>query len=89
MAEKPAQLAGLAHKGAIAVGMDADFAEFDTENEFRVEPTELFHKNQFTPYQGKILKGKVKQTWLGGELIYKDGVMLNSPKGKFLIRGEN
>ncbi len=89
MAEKPAQLAGLAHKGAIAVGMDADFAEFDTENEFRVEPTELFHKNQFTPYQGKFLKGKVKQTWLGGELIYKDGVMINSPQGKFLIRGEN
>ena len=76
MAEKPAQLAGLAHKGAIAVGMDADFAEFDTENEFRVEPTELFHKNQFTPYQGKFLKGKVKQTWLGGQLIYKEGVCL-------------
>lgn len=89
MAEKPAQLAGLAHKGSIAVGMDADFAEFDTENEFRVEPAELFHKNQFTPYQGKFLKGKVKQTWLGGQLIYKDGVMLNSPQGKFLIRGEN
>ncbi|MEJ6608063.1 MAG: allantoinase AllB [Candidatus Planktophila sp.] len=89
MAEKPAQLAGLAHKGAIAVGMDADFAEFDTEELFRVEPAELFHKNQFTPYQGKILKGKVKQTWLGGELIYKDGVMINSPQGRFLIRGEN
>jgi len=89
MAEKPAQLAGLAHKGAIAVGMDADFAEFDTEKEFRVEPKELFHKNQFTPYQGKFLKGKVKQTWLGGELIYKDGAMINSPQGKFLIRGEN
>lgn len=89
MAEKPAQLAGLTHKGAIAVGMDADFAEFNSGEEFRVEPAELFHKNQVTPYQGKFLKGKVKQTWLGGELIYKDGVMINSPQGKFLIRGEN
>ena len=89
MACKPAQLAGLAHKGAIAVGMDADFAEFDGDDEFRVEPDALFHKNQVTPYQGKILKGRVKQTWLGGELIYKEGAMINSPQGRFLIRGEN
>lgn len=89
MAQKPAQLAGLAHKGAIAVGMDADCAEFDVDDEFRVEPAALFHKNQVTPYQGKILKGRVKQTWLGGELIYKDGHMINSPQGKFLVRGEN
>lgn len=89
MSQKPAELAGLERKGAIKVGMDADFAEFDTEAQFTVEPTALFHKNQITPYQGKTLQGKIKQTWLRGELIYKDASMINSPHGKFLIRGKN
>ena len=89
MSQKPAELAGLARKGAIKVGMDADFAEFDTEAHFTVEPTQLFHKNQITPYQGKTLQGKIKQTWLRGELIYKDASMINSPHGEFLIRGKN
>lgn len=89
MSLKPAHLVGLTHKGAIAVGMDADFAEFDSDEEFRVEPSALFHKNQVTPYQGKFLKGRVRQTWLGGQLIYKDGAMINSPQGKFLLRGKN
>ncbi len=89
MSQKPAELAGLERKGAIKVGMDADFAEFDTEAQFTVEPTALFHKNQITPYQGKTLQGKIKQTWLRGELIYKDASMINSPHGEFLIRGKN
>ena len=89
MSQKPAELAGLERKGAIKVGMDADFAEFDTEAQFTVEPTALFHKNQITPYQGKTLQGKIKQTWLRGELIFKDASMINSPHGEFLIRGKN
>ena len=89
MSKKPAELAGLVRKGAIKVGMDADFAEFNTQARFSVEPTELFHKNQITPYQGKTLQGRIMQTWLRGELIYKDGSMVNSPHGKFLIRGQN
>ena len=89
MSQKPAELAGLARKGAIKIGMDADFAEFDTEAHFTVEPTKLFHKNQITPYQGKTLQGRIKQTWLRGELIYKDASMINSPHGEFLTRGKN
>ncbi|MDA2962157.1 MAG: allantoinase AllB [Actinomycetota bacterium] len=89
MSAKPAELVGLKHKGSIAVGMDADLAEFDPNEEFRVEPTKLFHKNQITPYQGKVLKGRIKQTWLRGALIFKDGVMINSPQGVFLVRGKN
>ena len=89
MSAKPAELVGLKHKGSIAVGMDADLAEFDSNEEFRVEPTKLFHKNQITPYQGKVLKGRIKQTWLRGALIFKDGVMINSPQGVLLVRGKN
>ncbi len=89
MSQKPAELVGLKNKGAIAVGMDADLVEFNTEKTFTVEPAKLFHKNLTTPYQGKTLTGVVEQTWLRGNLIYKNGSMINLPSGEFLYRGKN
>jgi len=89
MSEKPAVLAGLKTKGGIAIGLDADFAEFDTDEKFTVEASKLFHKNRITPYQGKILQGRVKQTWLRGNLIYKNGEITDAFTGKFLKRGQN
>lgn len=41
MAEGPAALAGLDHKGAIEVGRSADFAVFALDEGFVVDPTEL------------------------------------------------
>lgn len=89
MSQKPAELVGLASKGGIAVGMDGDLVEFNTEKSFMVDPKKLFHKNSITPYQGKTLTGLVEQTWLRGNLIFKNGSMINSPSGKFLYRGKN
>ncbi len=89
MSQNPAELAGLKNKGAIAIGMDADLAEFDTEKTFLVDPVKLFHKNPVTPYQGKTLTGVVERTWLRGTLIYQSGSMINSGFGQFLYRGKN
>ncbi len=89
MSQNPAELAGLKNKGAIAIGMDADLAEFDTEKTFLVDAAKLFHKNPVTPYQGKTLTGVVERTWLRGTLIYQSGSMINSGFGQFLYRGKN
>ena len=89
MSANPAYLVGLKDKGSIAVGKDADIIEFDPDASFSVDPRELFHKNQVTPYQGKILKGVVKQTWLRGNTVYKDGAHVGGVQGKFLTRGVN
>lgn len=87
MSTRPAALAGLHKKGSIAVGKDADFAEFFPGQSFTVNPTKLFHKNAVTPYAGKTLQGMVARTWLRGKLIYELGEH-TQPQGKPLVRGK-
>jgi len=83
MAAAPARLAGLAGKGAITAGYDADFAVFAPEESFEVDPARLLHRNPVTPYAGVRLRGVVRQTWLAGRPI--DGRV---PLGRLLRRGE-
>jgi allantoinase len=86
MATRPAALAGLAKKGAIAIGKDADLISFDPTAQFQVDPARLHHKNPLTPYAGKHLKGVVSHSWLRGRLIQQDGQMLGEPIGRLLTR---
>jgi allantoinase len=69
MAERPAQLAGLAGKGAIAQGNDADFAVFAPEESFAVDSARLRHRHPVTPYAGDTLRGVVHETYLAGQLV--------------------
>jgi allantoinase len=66
MATAPATLAGLPAKGRIAVGYDADLAAFHPEESFVVDPARLEHRHPVTPYAGRTLTGRVRQTWLRG-----------------------
>lgn len=75
-------------KGAIAVGMDADFAVLDPEATFQVDGNQLHHRHKITPYHGEILKGVVKQTWLSGEKVYADNQFLQLNKGQILFRNK-
>jgi len=81
MARRPADLAGLVHKGRIEVGADADLVAFDPTTTWVVDPSELHHRNPVTPYAGRMLRGSVRATWLRGVPV--DG----SPRGRLLERG--
>ncbi|MFD9728844.1 allantoinase AllB [Streptomyces sp. NPDC059072] len=85
MSAAPAALAGLAQKGAIEVGRDADFAVVAPEETFTVDPAELHHRNQVTAYAGKTLHGVVKSTWLRGTQIADHGTP-TEPTGLLLER---
>lgn len=85
MSAAPAALAGLARKGAIEVGRDADFAVLAPEETFTVDPAELHHRNQVTAYAGKTLHGVVKSTWLRGTRIADHGTP-TEPTGLLLER---
>lgn len=83
MSHAPARLAGLRHKGGIAVGNDADFCVVAPEQSFVVEVARLHHKNAVTPYDGRELFGAVRETWSHGERVDLEG----PSAGRFLTRG--
>ena len=82
MAAKPAGLARLDHKGQLAAGYDADFSVFAPDEAFVVDASKLKHKNPITPYDGRLLFGVVRRTFLRGREV--DG---RTPAGKLLRRG--
>ena len=87
MGQAPAKLAGLTgRKGAIAVGADADFVVFDPDAVWKVTKQELQFKNKTSPYVGAELRGRVKETWLRGERIYKDGECIAAARGRELVK---
>ncbi|GAA4101418.1 allantoinase AllB [Nocardioides kongjuensis] len=81
MATAPADRVGLAHKGRIAVGADADLVRFAPDQEFTVDVERLLHRNPVSPYAGRRLVGVVRETWLRGVPV--DG----TPRGRLLERG--
>jgi allantoinase len=85
MADSPARLAGLASKGRIAVGCDADLVAFAPDASFVVEPGKLEHRHKLTPYAGRQLTGVVRRTWLRGREIFgSDEAAAARPAGELL-----
>lgn len=87
MAEKPAGLAGLEqHKGKIASGYDADFVFFDGDASFSVTPDRLHHRHRFSPYVGEDLAGVVRQTFVRGHEVFREGHFPGEPVGREIPR---
>ena len=89
MATAPARLAGLSAKGSLAVRCDADLVAFDPDETYVVEAARLLYRHPVTPYVGRTLTGRVRQTWLRGiALLDPDsGVPDDEPAGRLLDRG--
>lgn len=66
----PARVAGLANVGAIEVGAPAHLTVFAPEDSLRIDVRSLQHRNPISAYNGKVLTGKVRRTWLRGETVF-------------------
>jgi allantoinase len=83
-AANPARRFGLAKKGRLEVGFDADFALVDIEAEYNVTRESLLQRHGLSPYIGATLRGVVRRTILRGETIFGDGRIFGSPRGKMI-----
>ncbi|WGV24232.1 amidohydrolase family protein [Halotia branconii] len=82
----PSQRFGLLEKGDIAVGYDADLVLVNPNESFVVRAAESESQQDYTPFEGVELTGRVKSTFLRGNLIYNNGQVLGSPTGRYLKR---
>lgn len=70
-AANPARLFGIAHKGAIEVGYDADLTVVDLDLEERICHRYLWTKVDWSPFHNWVLKGFPVMTFVAGELNYE------------------
>lgn len=82
----PAQRFGLLEKGDIAIGYDADLVLLDPNESFVVQAENSESQQGYSPFEGLELTGRVKRTFLRGNLIYDQGEIIGSPSGRYLKR---
>jgi dihydropyrimidinase len=83
LAATPARLFGLASKGAIEVGRDADLVLLDPSAARTLRQADLHHTSDFTPYEGLRVTGSVRSVYARGRPV-PDGTAERG--GQFLRR---
>lgn len=71
MSFKPARILGLARKGEIREGYDADIAIIDPDKEWIVRKKDFISKSKNSPFIGRKLKSFVETTICGGKITYQ------------------
>ncbi len=80
LSSNPAKLYGVDHlKGSIRVGHEADLTIVDPNETWTLSEDMLFNKNKFSAYTGYTYKGRVKQTFVRGKLVYQNGKIVAEP----------
>ena len=90
MSSTPADWLGLTSKGAIRIGADADLVAFAPDDERVIDAAELQHRVRVSAFDGQVLHGAARATWVGGVQVHGEGAEPiaegGSPVGKLLTR---
>lgn len=78
----PARIFGIAGKGRIAIGYDADFTVVDLKAERTITNDWIASRCGWTPFDGKRVTGWPVATILRGHTVMRDGQLLGQPGGE-------
>ncbi len=88
LATTPARRFGLARKGALDVGWDADIVVFDPTARRTIRAADLHHTSDYTPYEGFAVSGVVRDVLVRGTPVIQDGAFVGRRgAGSFIERG--
>jgi len=79
VATAPARIFGLAGKGRIEIGADADLAIADLEADLDIRDEIVLSKIGHTPYAGRTVRGSITTTLVRGRVVYEDGRVTGQP----------
>ena len=66
----PAAIAGIRSRGVIRKGAPAHLAAFAPDAASVVRAADLEYRNKLSPWDGALLRGSVRATWVNGETAY-------------------
>ena len=91
LCENPARLYGLyPRKGLLRRGSDADIVVYDPGASHVIRAEDCVANVDYTPYEGFVTSGGIRQVWLRGTLSVENGrVLAPEPLGKYMARGKN
>lgn len=75
---------GLAGKGRIEIGADADLALVDLGVGFVLGEESLFYRHKGSPFVGRRFRGRVARTVVRGKTVFLDGEVVSPPIGRLL-----
>jgi allantoinase len=81
----PARRFGIARKGTIVPGNDADLVLIDPHHTFTLREEDLQQRHKASPYVGQTFRGAVRRTVRRGETIFTDGhITAHGGGGRFV-----
>jgi allantoinase len=75
---------GMARKGRLAAGFDADVTIVDLNREWTLDADKLHSRNHVTPFDGWHGRGQAVATVVRGQLMMRDGELVGQPRGRLV-----
>lgn len=79
-----ARLFDIDNRGFIREGFAADLVLVDLNSGTEVSKSNILYKCGWSPFEGHRFKSEVKYTFVNGEVAYKNGLVIDSIRGKRL-----
>jgi hypothetical protein len=70
--------------GSALAAFDADLVLFDPDAVMTVNSAALQQRHKLTPYDGYVLRGRVRATYLRGVKVWDDGRLVHAGRGGLL-----
>lgn len=88
LATSPAARFGLAGKGRLEAGADADIVLVETGGPWTIRPEDMEYRHRLTPFAGRAVTARAVRTILRGETIALAGRAVGEPRGRLVRAGD-